>query len=78
MTILTKVRDSLIFYFIYTEAWFPFKIKLLFLDDFTLNQIFLQLIFEYFDIFIQKANRNHHCSQKIVWKRLFLSFESNT
>ena len=74
MTIVAKVHDSLIFCFIYTEAWFPFKIKLLFFDDFILNQIFLQLIFDYFDIFIQKANRNHHCSQKIVWKRLFFIF----
>ena len=46
---------------ILVEALLQCRRKFLLFDDFTLNQLFLLLIFEYFDIFIYKANRNRHC-----------------
>ena len=50
ITVLTKRRICLIFCLSYTEIWSPFKRKLSFFHEFTLNWTLLLLILEYFDI----------------------------
>ena len=73
VTVLKIERGSPLFCFAYSKIWKWFRWKLLFINAFNLNWIFLQLNLKYLIIFDWKGNRKRYGLCKCLWQLIFLN-----